>query len=71
LNDVNDRRKKKVQYRYRVSRLCSAGPSPIRRVWAWSVFDYCIFIVCVLIVLYCPSVSYLTQFNVVRGLIGC
>jgi hypothetical protein len=73
LNDVNDRRKEKVQYRYKVSRLCSAGPSPIEACLGLECV-YFVLIVCVLIVLivlYCPSVSYLTHFNVVRGLIGC
>jgi hypothetical protein len=47
---------------------CGVGPSPIRRVLGLECV-YCLFIVCVLIVLYCPSVSYLTQFDVVRGLL--
>jgi hypothetical protein len=63
-NDVNDRRKEKVQYRYKVSMRCGSKSD---KACTW--FGVCLlyFIVCVLIVLYCPSVSYLTKFNVVRG----
>jgi hypothetical protein len=46
LNDVNEtNRKEKVRYRYKVSRLCSAGPSPMKACLGLECV-YCIFIVC-------------------------
>ena len=44
MDDVNETVKEKVQYRYKVSRLCIVGPSPIKRVLGLKCvsFDYCI-----------------------------